>query len=50
MIFRIVTHERVLDYLMCGWHIAVADLGLPHNNWSVLMQWLCPCNPVEPIK
>ena len=49
MIFRIVTHERVLDYLMCGWHIAEADLG-PYMQWAVILQWLCPCNPVEPIK
>lgn len=49
MIFRIVVHERVLDYLNCGWHIAETDLGY-HTQFSVLMQWLCPCEPVEPIK
>lgn len=47
-VYRFVVHEHVLDYLNCGWHIAVADLGPPHNNWSVLMQWLCPCEMVEP--
>lgn len=50
MIFRFVVHERVLDYLMCGWHIAQPDLGPPHGGWSVLMQWLCPCKMVESIK
>lgn len=47
LIFRFVRHERVLDYLMCGWHIAQVDLG-HHSEWAVLMQWLCECPMVEP--
>lgn len=49
MIFRFVAHERVIDYLMCGWHIAGFDLG-HHSEYSVLMQWLCSCKMVEPIR
>ena len=49
MIFRYVTHDRVLDYLMCGWHIAAADIG-HHSFYGVLMQWLCDCEMVEPLR
>ena len=47
MIFRYVTHDRVLDYLMCGWHIATVDIG-HHGFYGVLMQWTCNCKMVEP--
>ncbi len=49
MIFRYVTHDRVLDYLMCGWHIAVVDLG-HHSFYGVLMQWMCQCPMIEPLR
>ncbi len=48
--YRYVVHSRVLDYLMCGWHIAIPDLGLPHSQYSVGMTWLCNCKMVEPLK
>jgi hypothetical protein len=48
MIFRWVSHSRVLDYLLCGWHIAIPDLGHPHSQWSVGLSWLCNCKMVEP--
>ena len=47
MMYRFVLHERGIDYLNCGWHIAEVDIGY-HAQWSVLMQWLCPCKMVEP--
>ena len=43
MIFRYVVHEKVHDYLACGWHIA-SVLG----QHSCLMQWMCGCKCVEP--
>lgn len=46
--YRYVLHERVLDYLKCGWHIAQHDLG-HHTYYSVLMIWLCNCNRIEPL-
>lgn len=45
--FRLVRHEHVTDYLRCGWHIAQHDL-LHHSYYSVLLEWLCDCNIVEP--
>jgi hypothetical protein len=48
MIYRYVRHERVLDYLMCGWHILVPDLA-HHGEWSVIMAWLCNCKIAEPL-
>jgi hypothetical protein len=47
-IFRYATHERVLDYLLLGWHIACADLGPPHGQYAVLLEWLCACPRAEP--
>jgi hypothetical protein len=49
MTFRYVRHAEVMDYLRLGWHIAVPDLGPPHNQWSVMMSWLCGCERVEPV-
>lgn len=46
MIFRYVNHHRVGDYLQCGWHIASVEIS-PH---SILMQWLCGCECVEPLE
>jgi hypothetical protein len=42
-ILRYVTHERVGDYLKLGW-LPLAPLG----EWSILMGWLCQCEPAEP--
>ena len=47
--FRWVVHERVLPYLMCGWHIMIPDLGYPHNQYAVGMCWLCKCRMTEPL-
>lgn len=47
MTFRYVLHERVRDFIMLGW-LECADLGPPHNEYSVLMCWPCQCKYVEP--
>lgn len=49
-ILRYVAHENVFDYMKCGWHLAIPDLGHPHNQYSVAMSWLCNCKMVEPLK
>ena len=49
MICRYIVHERVMDYLMCGWHILIPDLGIHHSRYSVMMAWLCDCKRVEPL-
>lgn len=46
---RYVAHQDVLDYLMCGWHILIPDLGLPHSHYGVVMAWLCECQMVKPL-
>jgi hypothetical protein len=46
-ILRYVIHERVEDYLRCGW-MFVASLGPTHGEWSILMGWPCRCKPAEP--
>jgi hypothetical protein len=47
-IFRYIPVHSVSDYLLLGW-IVVADLGHPHNQWSVLGEWLCSCPAKEPV-
>ena len=46
--FRYVIHERVLDYLRCGWHISCVNIAPHHAQYGVLMTWLCSCKLVEP--
>jgi hypothetical protein len=43
MIARYVTHERVADYLLCGW-MWRANL----NEYAALLLWPCGCRMVEP--
>lgn len=45
--FRYVLHERIADYLQLGWMLC-APLGPPHDEYAVLMCWLCNCGCVEP--
>ena len=39
-IFRYMRLQDVADRLNDGWRY-VAELGIPHNRWSVLMWWCC---------
>lgn len=50
MIYQLVSHDRVLNYLLCGWHIVQPDLGAYHSQFGVLMAWLCKCKTVWPIQ
>jgi hypothetical protein len=47
---RMRPHHRVLDYLMCGWHILVPDAGMHRVGYSVILAWLCDCKIVEPLE
>lgn len=44
-LFRYVVYAKIDDYHRQGWMV-VGDLGVPHNNYSVLM-WKCDCNLQE---
>lgn len=46
--YRHVSHHKVLDYLMLGWHIAEVDIGIHRNEYQVFMVWLCDCPMKEP--
>lgn len=48
--YRYVIHERVPDYLLCGWLATPALEGTHHGFYSVLMAWLCDCPTTEPTK
>jgi hypothetical protein len=47
--FHFAAHDRVLDYLMCGWHIINVDLA-HHSEYGVLLEWLCDCPVTSPRK
>lgn len=40
--FRYVVWGQVDEYLRRGWCFS-ADLGLPHSQYAVLMEWRCCC-------
>lgn len=44
-LFRFVPWDQLDSYHRRGW-MAVADLGLTHGFWSVLM-WRCDCGEGE---
>lgn len=46
-LFRYVRLQDVDTFYRYGW-MWVADLGIPHNQWSVLM-WHCECGFIEPV-
>lgn len=45
-LFRYVRLKDVDTFCRDGW-MAVADLGIPHNAWSILM-WHCECEEYNP--
>jgi len=48
MIFHLVLHRHVADFLACGW-VVRADLGDYHGQFAVMMQWLCDCPIRKPL-
>lgn len=48
MIFRYVRIPDVEAWLQLGWRPLPALDGTHHGCWSVMLDWICPCPPVEP--
>lgn len=48
-IFLYVPHAWAKKALEIGWVLA-GDLGPPHNNYSILMEWKKDDKPVMPFK
>lgn len=46
-LFRYVRIKDVDTFCRYGWMV-VADLGVPHNQWSLLM-WHCDCGFIEQV-
>jgi hypothetical protein len=46
--FRYVVHERVPDYLLCGWLAHPSLEETYHGQYSALLEWRCQCRMVEP--
>lgn len=43
-----VLYENVLDYLACGWMVAIPN-GAGRLNWyGIVMEWRCDCKIVRP--
>lgn len=49
MTFRYVLHDRVPDYLRCGWLATPALEGTHHGYYSTLCVWLCTCAVPSPL-
>ena len=47
--YKYVILSMVGEYEAAGW-ITVSDLGKPHGEYSVLMQWTGDGDPVMPTK
>lgn len=47
---RWVIHERVPDYLLCGWMALPSLEGTGHGIYSAHCIWLCDCELAEPLK
>lgn len=48
-VFLYVPHSWVEKALSVGWEDP-SDLGPPHNNYSVLMEWKRDSDPVMPFR
>lgn len=48
-IFMYVPHSWVEKALEIGWENPT-DLGPPHNNYSMLMEWKKDSNPIMPFR
>ena len=46
--FRYVTFHNADDYLRLGWVPRFGLRGTHHGHWSILMEWICACECVEP--
>ena len=48
-LFHLVRLHEAPEWERAGWCWS-DNLGHPHGHWSVLMRWLCDCEPVFPNK
>jgi hypothetical protein len=50
MTYRYVLHDRVPDYLRCGWMALPSLEGTHHGHYSTLCVWLCTCAVSSPVR
>ena len=44
-----VLYEHILDYLACGWMVAIPNAAMPtHHSYGIVMEWRCTCKIVRP--
>jgi hypothetical protein len=48
MLIRYVPHAYIPDYLALGWIVMIPGRTCNHDHYSVQMEWVCGCKPVEP--
>ena len=46
--FHYALIAEVNDWLALGWFPHASLAGNHHGNWSVLVEWICPCKMVRP--
>lgn len=50
---RICRYVRFADidaYIELGWYFDGGQMHMPHGAYSVILEWLCDCFPIEPIR
>ena len=44
-----VRYEHILDYLACGWMVAIPNAAMPtHHSYGIVMEWRCTCKIARP--
>ena len=44
-----VLYHQILDYLACGWIVAIPNETSHINAYGVVMEWRCDCKIPRPL-
>jgi hypothetical protein len=47
-IFKYATYDRIADYLALGWVIVMPNKMTHHEEYGLVLEWLCDCKMVRP--
>jgi hypothetical protein len=47
-IFMYVTYDRLRDWLLCGWMVAIPNAPAHHHHYGQIVEWLCDCKMARP--
>jgi hypothetical protein len=49
-IFHWAKLHELGDWLACGWVFAATNAPMHHHDYSFMMEWLCDCKMVRPVR